>query len=162
MAELASAPPPPGEVPAGLVGVVTASFNQKLVAELYANFEAFMRAHGQPLRLASLAVPGSLELAHGMRALAQQDETKQLRVLVALGCVIKGATYHFELVSAQSARAIARVGEDTGIPVINGVLTCYDAAQAAARARANGASFASAAIRMAQIGPVAPGCRADG
>ena len=156
MAEQGNLPPLEGDIPEGTVGVAIASFNGELVSRLFEDFKSYFGAHGGPLALEVIHVPGSLELAHGLRVLGERH--KDIRSLVALGCVIKGSTFHFEVVSLQSCQSISRVSELTGVPVVNGILTCYDEAQAIERAASNGKSFANAAIKMAQIGPVAKRC----
>ena len=71
--------------------------------------------------------------------------------LCALGAVIRGETYHFEVVADQSAAGLARVQLDTGVPVANGVLTTDDEYQAEARMSAKGAEVARVAIEMANL-----------
>src|SRR5690606_4277219 len=71
--------------------------------------------------------------------------------LIALGAVIRGETYHFEIVSNESASAISRVALETGIPVANGVLTTEDEEQAEARASEKGRDCARAAVEMANL-----------
>jgi 6,7-dimethyl-8-ribityllumazine synthase len=71
--------------------------------------------------------------------------------LVALGAVIRGETYHFEVVSNDSCRAIMEVQLDTGVPIANGILTCEDDDQALARMQQKGADCAQAAVEMANL-----------
>lgn len=71
--------------------------------------------------------------------------------LVALGAVIRGETYHFELVSNEMGAGVTRVGLDTGLPIANGVLTTEDDDQAIARMREKGADCARAAVEMANL-----------
>ena len=78
-------------------------------------------------------VPGALEIGAALNALADADEHD---ALVAIGCVIRGETYHFELVAHESAAAVTRVGIDHGIAIANAILTCDTPAQAHARAEA--------------------------
>src|SRR6187455_1258456 len=82
-------------------------------------------------RLALVRVPGALEIGVALAALAESDE---FDALIAIGCVIRGETYHFELVANESGAAITRVGLDHGMPIANAVLTCENEAQAEARA----------------------------
>src|SRR5690606_9986674 len=83
--------------------------------------------------------------------LAQMAETFEFDALIALGAVIRGETYHFEIVSNESASAISRVSLETGIPVANGVLTTDTDEQAEARAAEKGRDCARAAIEMANL-----------
>jgi 6,7-dimethyl-8-ribityllumazine synthase len=70
---------------------------------------------------------------------------------VALGCVVRGETYHFEIVSNESARGITDVQLQTGVPVANGVLTTEDDDQALSRMQQKGADAAQAAVEMANL-----------
>jgi 6,7-dimethyl-8-ribityllumazine synthase len=78
-------------------------------------------------------------------------ETLEFDALIALGAVIRGETYHFEIVSNESAAAISRVSLETGIPVINGVLTTENEAQADERASGKGRDCAQVAVEMANL-----------
>lgn len=93
-------------------------------------------------------VPGALEIPLALRAMAA---TGRYDALVALGAVIRGETYHFEVVSNESAGGITRVQLDTGIPVANGVLTTNDDDQALHRMQQKGAEAAECAIEMANL-----------
>lgn len=93
-------------------------------------------------------VPGALELPIAMRALAGQG---RFDALIALGAVIRGETYHFEVVSNESARGIAEVQLATGVPVANGVLTTEDDDQALARMHQKGSDAAQVAVEMANL-----------
>src|SRR3546814_3421593 len=95
-----------------------------------------------------VSVPGALELGV---TLAQMAETFEFDALIALGAVIRGETYHFELVSNESASAISRVALETGIPVVNGVLTSDTDEQAEVRAADKGRDCAAAAVEMANL-----------
>src|SRR3546814_18587944 len=77
--------------------------------------------------------------------------TFEFDALIALGAVIRGETYHFELVSNESASAISRVALETGIPVVNGVLTSDTDEQAEVRAADKGRDCAAAAVEMANL-----------
>lgn len=92
-------------------------------------------------------VPGALELPLALQALAEGGE---FDALVALGCVVRGDTYHFEVVCNTSAAGIAQVALDHGIPVANGVLTVDDEDQAAERLD-KGAECARVAVEMASL-----------
>ena len=93
-------------------------------------------------------VPGALEIPFALGKLAQ---TEEFDALVALGAVIRGETYHFELVSNEMGAGVTRVGLDTGLPIANGVLTTEDDDQAIARMREKGADCARAAVEMANL-----------
>ena len=95
-------------------------------------------------------VPGALELSYALRLLAKAEPAPG--VLVALGCVIRGDTYHFEVVSEVSAHAIQRVSEAADLPVINGILTCDNQEQAMQRSKVKGEAAAHAAVKMASLG----------
>ena len=95
-----------------------------------------------------VTVPGALELG---LTLAKMAETYEFDALIALGAVIRGETYHFELVSNESGAAITRVALETGIPVINGVLTTETDEQAEVRAADKGRDCARAAVEMANL-----------
>ncbi|HYT12404.1 MAG TPA: 6,7-dimethyl-8-ribityllumazine synthase [Candidatus Nitrosopolaris sp.] len=96
-------------------------------------------------------VPGSLELPVTALTLAEKG---QHDAIVCLGCVIRGETFHFEVVAAQSAAGVMQVQLDTGVPVAFGVLTTEDKEQALARSgpkNNKGAEAAEAAIEMANL-----------
>ena len=95
-----------------------------------------------------VTVPGALEAPLALQKLAN---TGQYDALIALGAVIRGETYHFEVVANESAGGITTVALDTGVPVANGILTTEDDGQAAARAAQKGADCAAAAIEMANL-----------
>jgi 6,7-dimethyl-8-ribityllumazine synthase len=95
-----------------------------------------------------VTVPGALEIALAAQKLAASGK---FDALCALGAVIRGETYHFEVVSDQSAAALAQVQLDTGVPVANGVLTTDDEDQAQARVREKGTDVARVAIEMANL-----------
>ena len=92
------------------------------------------------------SVPGALEVGIALQRLARSGE---FDALIALGAVIRGDTYHFEVVSNESAAAIARVALDESIPIANGILTCDTDAQAEVRIVGKGADCARVAIEMA-------------
>jgi 6,7-dimethyl-8-ribityllumazine synthase len=94
------------------------------------------------------SVPGALEIP---LALSQLAETGRFDALIALGAVIRGETYHFELVSNESAAGISKVALEFHIPVANGVLTTETDEQAMARAEAKGVDCARAAVEMANL-----------
>jgi 6,7-dimethyl-8-ribityllumazine synthase len=97
-----------------------------------------------------LSVPGALEIPLALQALALERRgfTRRYDALIALGAVVRGDTYHFDVVSNESARGILDVQLETGIPVANGVLTTDTEDQARARI-AKGAEAARVAVEMA-------------
>lgn len=95
-----------------------------------------------------LTVPGALEIPLALQKMA---ETMQFDALIALGCVVRGETYHFELVSNQSAAGIGQVGLEFGTPIANAVLTTENDDQAHARMVEKGADAARVAVEMANM-----------
>ena len=93
-------------------------------------------------------VPGALEAPLTLQVMARSG---RFDALVALGAVIRGETYHFELVSNEQGAGITRVALDTGVPVANGILTTEDDDQALARMQVKGADCAQAAVEMARL-----------
>jgi 6,7-dimethyl-8-ribityllumazine synthase len=108
-----------------------------------------LRKHGvSPADMLLVSVSGALEIPLALHKLAQ---SARYDALIALGAVIRGETYHFEIVSNESAAGITRVQLDNGIPVGNGVLTTDDEDQALARMSTKGAEAARAALEMARL-----------
>jgi 6,7-dimethyl-8-ribityllumazine synthase len=95
-----------------------------------------------------VSVPGALEVPLALKVMADSDE---FDALVALGCVIRGETYHFELVANESGAGITRVGLDHLVPIANAVLTVENEAQAWARAEDKGRDAARVAVEMANL-----------
>jgi 6,7-dimethyl-8-ribityllumazine synthase len=95
-----------------------------------------------------LTVPGALEIPV---VLARLAATQEYDALIALGCVIRGETYHFEVVSNESARGVAQVALDHGVPVANGIITTEDEEQARARVAEKGRDAARVAVEMANL-----------
>ncbi len=131
------------------IGIVRARFNEEIgVAELDACLDELSKLGVDERDVMVVTVPGALELGV---TLAQLAETGEFDALIALGAVVRGETYHFEVVSNESAAAIGRVAQATGIPVANGVLTVETDEQAAERAPVKGRECAQAAIEMANL-----------
>ena len=131
------------------IGVVCARFNEEIgQAELAACLVELGELGVDERDVMVVTVPGALELGV---ALAQMAETFEFDALIALGAVIRGETYHFEIVSNESASAISRVALETGIPVANGVLTTEHEEQAQERAAEKGRDCARAAVEMANL-----------
>jgi 6,7-dimethyl-8-ribityllumazine synthase len=95
-----------------------------------------------------IQVPGALEVALALQALAERDE---FDALIALGCIIRGETYHFELVANESGAAVTRIGLDYSLPIANAILTTEDMAQAVARQQDKGRDAARVAVEMALL-----------
>ncbi|MGH8660579.1 MAG: 6,7-dimethyl-8-ribityllumazine synthase [Burkholderiales bacterium] len=135
---------------AGLrIGIVVSRFNPEAGEALLAACRAALRKHGvaaSDIRVVS--VPGALEAPLALQKLAN---TGKYDALIALGAVIRGDTYHFEVVANESAGGITTVALDTGVPVANGILTTDTDEQAAVRAPQKGADCAAAAIEMANL-----------
>ena len=93
-------------------------------------------------------MPGALEIPVALKLMADSGE---FDALIALGCVIRGETYHFELVSDQSAAGVMRVSLDHGLPIANAILTVENEAQAWARAEEKGRDAARVAVEMANL-----------
>ena len=131
------------------IGIVRARFNETVgLTELDACLLELQELGVDERDIMIVTVPGALELG---LTLAQMAETLEFDALIALGAVIRGETYHFEIVSNESAAAISRVGLETGIPVINGVLTTENEAQADERASGKGRDCAQVAVEMANL-----------
>lgn len=132
------------------IAVVVSRFNEEISRRLLRGALGALEEHGvQDPDV--LWVPGSLELPVTALALAEKGNHD---AIVCLGCVIRGETYHFELVAGQAAAGIMQVQLDTGIPVAFGVLTTEDKEQALARSglkNNKGADAAEVAIEMANL-----------
>jgi len=131
------------------VGIVVSKFNREVGERL---LESALRAlKGAGVSEAAITValaPGALEVPLALQRMAQ---TGDYDALVALGAVIRGETYHFEIVANQSAGGVASVQLEFGIPIGNGILTTNTDEQANARAEAKGRDAALAAIEMANL-----------
>ena len=131
------------------IGIVQARFNRALTDRIAAACRAELTTLGVAAEsITHVPVPGALEIGTALAALAGSDE---FDALVAVGCVIRGETYHFELVANESGAAVTRVSLDHGVPIANAVLTCDNEAQAAARAEDKGRDAARAAVEMANL-----------
>ncbi len=131
------------------IGIVRARFNEQVGQAELESCLAELEVLGVDERdVMVVSVPGALELGV---TLAQMAETFEFDALIALGAVIRGDTYHFEIVSNESASAISRVSLETGIPVANGVLTTDTDEQAQARAEEKGRDCARSAVEMANL-----------
>ena len=140
----------PGRDGAGLkIGIVRARFNEAIgVVALEACLGRLAELGVAGVDIAVVSVPGALEAPLALQRLAA---TERYDALIALGAVIRGETYHFEVVANESAAGLAQVALDSGIPVANGILTTDTEPQAEARAAPKGRDCADAAIEMANL-----------
>ena len=102
----------------------------------------------QEKHITHVLVPGALEVPVALQALAEQDE---FDALIALGCIIRGETYHFELVANESGAGVSRVSLDYQVPVANAILTTENLEQAIARQSEKGRDAAYVAVEMANL-----------
>jgi 6,7-dimethyl-8-ribityllumazine synthase len=131
------------------IGIVQSRFNEDVSHGLLASCLAELKHLGvQDEDILHVSVPGALEIPLALQNMA---ETDQFDALVAIGAVIRGETYHFELVANESGAGITRVGLDSGIPIANAVLTTETDEQAEARMAVKGAEAARAAVEMANL-----------
>ena len=131
------------------VAIVMSRFNPEIGEGLLAACVAELQHLGvADCDIEIATVPGALEIPLVLQTMAQSDRYDGL---IALGAVIRGETYHFEVVSNDSCRAVMEVQLDTGIPVANGILTCEDDDQALARTQAKGSDCARAVVEMANL-----------
>ena len=131
------------------IGIVMSRFNQDVCEGLLAACTAELKRLGvADADIEVATVPGALEIPLVLQTMAQSD---RFDALVALGAVIRGETYHFEVVSNDSCRGVMDVQLETGIPVANGILTCEDDDQALSRVRQKGTDCAQAAVEMANL-----------
>jgi 6,7-dimethyl-8-ribityllumazine synthase len=131
------------------IGIVMSRFNQDVCDGLLSACTDELLRLGVSSDLIRIAtVPGALEIALTLQAMARSG---RFDALIALGAVIRGETYHFELVSNEMGAGITRVGLDTGVPIANGVLTTESDDQALARMQEKGADCARVAVEMANL-----------
>lgn len=139
---------------AGLrVAIVWSRFNEPIVRALLTACDKELVALGvAPADIRVVDVPGALEIPLALQYLALERKGlagRRYDALVALGAVVRGETYHFDIVANESARGILEVQLETGMPIANGVLTTETDAQAQERAAVKGAEAARVAIEMA-------------
>jgi 6,7-dimethyl-8-ribityllumazine synthase len=135
---------------AGLrIGIAITRFNQNICDGLLAAATATLAKIGVSDKdVIIVSVPGALELPLVLKKMAQSGKYD---ALIALGAVIRGDTYHFEIVANEMASGITRVQLDTGIPIGNAVLTTEDEHQAIKRMTVKGREVAHCAVEMAQL-----------
>ena len=131
------------------VGIVVSRFNAEIgEALLQGALRALKEAGVVEAAVAVATVPGALEAPLALQRMAQ---TGDYDALIALGAVIRGETYHFEIVANESAAGVASVQLEFGIPIGNGILTTNTDDQAKARADGKGHDAALAAVEMANV-----------
>ena len=131
------------------IGIVQARFNADITAALAQGCLAELADLGVSAdKIRLVTVPGALEIAVALQALAESDD---FDALIALGCIIRGQTYHFELVANESGAGVTRVGLDNTLPIANAILTVETEAQARDRADDKGRDAARVAVEMATL-----------
>ncbi|MYM31633.1 6,7-dimethyl-8-ribityllumazine synthase [Duganella sacchari] len=131
------------------IGVVQARFNEDICHGLLSACLAELKHLGVADEdILHVTVPGALEVPLVLQKMA---ESQQFDALIALGAVIRGETYHFELVSNESGAGITRIGLDFGIPIANAILTTENDEQAEVRMAVKGADAARVAVEMANL-----------
>lgn len=141
---------PPNHEGAGLnIGIVQARFSNEIGSAMLEVCTEKLVEMGVPDGNITVAtVPGALEVPLALQNMAQSHS---FDALVALGAVIRGETYHFELVSNESAAGISRVGLDFNIPIANAILTTENDEQAHARIQSKAAEAAVVAVECANL-----------
>lgn len=131
------------------IGVVQARFNDDITNALWSACHTELLRLGVPEKnITHVTVPGALRVASALQGMA---ESSDFDALIALGCIIRGETYHFELVANESGAGVTRVALDYQIPIANAILTTEDHAQAVARQTEKGRDAAAVAIEMALL-----------
>jgi 6,7-dimethyl-8-ribityllumazine synthase len=131
------------------IGIVQARFNDSVTDALAQACKQELAALGVlDKHIDLVTVPGALEVPVALQALAERD---QYDALIALGCIIRGETYHFELVANESGSAVTRVALDYKLPIANAILTVENMAQAVARQVDKGRDAARVAVEMANL-----------
>jgi 6,7-dimethyl-8-ribityllumazine synthase len=127
------------------LGIVASRFNEDLAAQLLQRAQEAARELG--VESSVVSVPGALEIPLALQWMAQSG---RFHALAALGVVIRGETYHFEIVANESARGVMDVSLECGLPIANGILTTEDEPQAIARLD-KGAEAVRVAVQMARL-----------
>ncbi len=131
------------------VGIVQARFNDELTTALAKACLAELGRLGvQDADIRHVTVPGALEVPVALQAMAASG---RFDALVALGCIIRGETYHFELVANESGAGVTRLTLDHRLPIANAILTVENEEQAWARAEEKGRDAGTVAVEMAQL-----------
>ena len=131
------------------IGIVQARFNESITNALAQACQAELAALGVPDKhVDHVLVPGALEVPVALQAMAEKD---RYDALIALGCIIRGETYHFELVANESGAGVSRVALDYQLPVANAIITTENHEQAVARQSDKGRDAARVAVEMANL-----------
>ena len=131
------------------IGIVQARFNESITNALAQACRQELLALGvEEKNIRHVKVPGALEIPSALQALAERDEYD---ALIALGCIIRGETYHFELVANESGASVSRLALDYQLPIANAILTVENVAQAEARQVDKGRDAAQVAVEMANL-----------
>ena len=131
------------------IGIVQARFNESITNALADACKAELAALGVlDKHIDHVLVPGALEVPVALQALAEKDEYD---ALIALGCIIRGETYHFELVANESGAGVTRISLDYQIPIANAIITTENLEQAVARQTDKGRDAARVAVEMANL-----------
>jgi 6,7-dimethyl-8-ribityllumazine synthase len=135
------------------IGIVWSRFNEDIVRELLTACDKELVGLGVAAAdIDVVSVPGALEIPLALQAMALERRGfagRRYDALIALGAVVRGETYHFEIVANESARGILDVQLETGVPIANAVLTSNTEEQARVRAVVKGAESARVAVEMA-------------
>ena len=131
------------------IGIVQARFNEGITNALAAACKAELAALGvEEKNISHVLVPGALEVPLALQAMAEKDSYD---ALIALGCIIRVETYHFELVANESGAGVTRIGLDYQVPIANAILTTENMDQAVARQTEEGRDAARVAVEMANL-----------
>ena len=131
------------------IGIVQARFNEDITDALAAACMAQLKALGvQDKHIDHVIVPGALEVPVALSCMAEKGKYD---ALVAIGCIIRGETYHFELVANESGAGVSRVALDYQLPIANAILTTETTEQAVARSTDKGRDAACVAVEMANL-----------
>lgn len=129
------------------IGIVRSRFNEGIVSKMCDACASALHAYGVAASdIEWITVPGALEIPITLQSLAL---TRHFDALIAIGAVVRGETYHFEVVANDSCRGMMDVMLETGVPVANGILTVETESQALARVVEKGRDCAAVAIEMA-------------
>ena len=131
------------------IGIVQARFNESITNTLFASCRDELLALGvKTENIDHVTVPGALDVPVALQTLADTD---QYDALVALGCIIRGETYHFELVANESGSGVTRLSLDYRLPIANAIITTENMEQAIARQVDKGRDAARVAVEMANL-----------
>jgi 6,7-dimethyl-8-ribityllumazine synthase len=131
------------------IAIVRARFNDPITSKLaQACLSELERLDVDSGDIRHVTVPGALEIPIALKALADSGD---FDALIALGCIIRGETYHFELVANESGAGVTRVSLDHQVPIANAILTVENEEQAWARAQDKGRDAARVAVEMANL-----------